>query len=318
MMADLLDVIVSWRTFLVALAVFGFAPGALLRLIVLAFPRDDPRRSELLAELHAVPRLERPFWVCEQLEVALFEGVRERVLQANTRVALYTYVLGVSVTGFTIAILVTMSSGGLRAARDASLSFWILVLYFVIAGILEIRMPSPSKERMIDLQIIFIFPLLLGWGIGATMLALVLGTLISELAIRRSMLRMVFNVAQSSLALAVAGAAYRLVGGGFPFTVGDLLALGIALVAFGTINHGLVSIVVAIARSTPLMAELRSGARFMVGSVLIPFSLAPVVLITAQRSIVFVFLLCIPAGGIYYLMRKASDAIECTYSARQS
>jgi phosphatidylserine/phosphatidylglycerophosphate/cardiolipin synthase-like enzyme len=59
--------------------VFGFAPGAVLRVIVLAFRRDDPRRTELLAELPNVPRIERPFWVCEQLEVALFEGLVGRL-----------------------------------------------------------------------------------------------------------------------------------------------------------------------------------------------------------------------------------------------
>jgi hypothetical protein len=30
---------------------FGFAPDAVLRLIFLAFSRNDPRREELLAEL---------------------------------------------------------------------------------------------------------------------------------------------------------------------------------------------------------------------------------------------------------------------------
>lgn len=74
----------AWPVFLVALLVFGFAPGAVLRLIVLAFHRDDPRRRELLAELHAVPRVERPFWVIEQLEVALFEGVWDRITWAAT------------------------------------------------------------------------------------------------------------------------------------------------------------------------------------------------------------------------------------------
>lgn len=83
MVGEFLKAIVSWETFLVALLVFGFAPGAALRLIVLAFHREDPRRSEMLAELHAVPRWERPFWVFEQLEVALFEGVWERVLWAG-------------------------------------------------------------------------------------------------------------------------------------------------------------------------------------------------------------------------------------------
>jgi hypothetical protein len=78
-MDAVLSHVLSWPTFLVALLVFGFAPGAVLRLIALAFSRDDPRRRELLAELHAVPRLERPFWVAEQLEVALFEGLRGRI-----------------------------------------------------------------------------------------------------------------------------------------------------------------------------------------------------------------------------------------------
>jgi hypothetical protein len=85
MVGELFDAIVSWQAFLVALLVFGFAPGALLRLFVLAFRRDDPRRRELLSELHAVPRLERPFWVFEQLEVALFEGLWQRVAGRTVR-----------------------------------------------------------------------------------------------------------------------------------------------------------------------------------------------------------------------------------------
>lgn len=71
----MVEAILSWPSFLIALLVFGFAPGAVLRLVVLSFHREDPRRRELLAELHAVPRIERPFWVFEQIEVALFEGI---------------------------------------------------------------------------------------------------------------------------------------------------------------------------------------------------------------------------------------------------
>src|SRR5690348_1781497 len=78
--------LVSWPMFGIALLIFGFAPGAMLRLIVLLFPRDDPRRHELLGELHAVPRFERPFWVVEQFEVALFEGLAKR-LRLVVRVA---------------------------------------------------------------------------------------------------------------------------------------------------------------------------------------------------------------------------------------
>ena len=75
---------VSWPMLGTALLAFGFAPGAVLRLIVLLFPRDDPRRQELLGELPAVPRIERPFWVIEQLEVGLFEGLRHRFVRRKT------------------------------------------------------------------------------------------------------------------------------------------------------------------------------------------------------------------------------------------
>ncbi|MGH3933289.1 MAG: hypothetical protein ACRDTF_25310 [Pseudonocardiaceae bacterium] len=78
-MVELLDAVTSWQPLVLVLVVFGFAPGFCLRLIVLAYPRGDPRRAELIAELYTVPRIQRPLWVAEQLEVAVFEGLRHRV-----------------------------------------------------------------------------------------------------------------------------------------------------------------------------------------------------------------------------------------------
>lgn len=80
-MKELLDAFPtwSWASFGTLLLVFGFAPGAVLRVLVHAYPPDDPRRDELIGELYAVPRLNRPMWVAEQLEVALFEGLPERL-----------------------------------------------------------------------------------------------------------------------------------------------------------------------------------------------------------------------------------------------
>lgn len=86
-MSGLLTQLLSWKALLAVATVFGFAPGAALRLIVLAFPRSDPRRRELLAELRAVPRLERPIWVAEQLEVALAEGVAGRLARTWRKLA---------------------------------------------------------------------------------------------------------------------------------------------------------------------------------------------------------------------------------------
>jgi len=88
---NLLDLLVSWRAFVLILLVFGFAPGAVLRLIVHAFPAGDLRRDELLAELSVVPWPERPLWVAAQLEVALFEGLLGRVVWAATGRIIYRW-----------------------------------------------------------------------------------------------------------------------------------------------------------------------------------------------------------------------------------
>jgi hypothetical protein len=93
-MSSLIFHVLSWPTFAIAMFVWGFAPGAVLRLIVLAFPQDDPRRRELLGELYAVPRAERPFWVFEQLEVALCEGLWGRLVWAATGRVIYRWHLG--------------------------------------------------------------------------------------------------------------------------------------------------------------------------------------------------------------------------------
>jgi len=75
----MLSTLTSLPAFLLALVVYGLAPGLLLRVILLGFHRDDPRRAELRAELYAVPRLIRPFWVLEQVEAAVFDGVFPRI-----------------------------------------------------------------------------------------------------------------------------------------------------------------------------------------------------------------------------------------------
>lgn len=78
MMAELLRAVVSWPTLLVVVLSFGFVPGFVLRLLVMIYPRDDPRRRELVSQLYVLRRLERPFFVAEQLETVLFEGVPHR------------------------------------------------------------------------------------------------------------------------------------------------------------------------------------------------------------------------------------------------
>lgn len=87
----MIEHIFSFEPVGLALLVFGIAPGAALRIIVLAFRPEDPRREELLAELYVVPRYERPLWVAEQLEIAISEGLWDRLVWAATGRIIYRW-----------------------------------------------------------------------------------------------------------------------------------------------------------------------------------------------------------------------------------
>lgn len=78
MIASLLGAPTAFGAFALSLLVFGFAPGISLAAIVRLIP-DPDRRRELQAELYEVPRWERPYWVAQQLEVAIRLGLSTRV-----------------------------------------------------------------------------------------------------------------------------------------------------------------------------------------------------------------------------------------------
>lgn len=79
-MTELIEVMAaSWEVLLLVIVIFGFAPGFTLRLLVMIYPQDDPRRQELIAELYTLGRLERPLFVAEQLETMLVEGLPHRL-----------------------------------------------------------------------------------------------------------------------------------------------------------------------------------------------------------------------------------------------
>jgi hypothetical protein len=82
-------------------ATFGLLPGLVLRLLVRLYPKDDPRRHELFAELYGpkMTRFRRFEWVFQQLETALRDGLsarhelrrrRARLAAARQRLVEYT------------------------------------------------------------------------------------------------------------------------------------------------------------------------------------------------------------------------------------
>lgn len=142
----------TWSTVGVALLVFGLAPGIVLRLILLIYPRAHPRRRELLAELYAVPMIVRPFWVAQQLEVAFFEGVpdrwaaRHRMSDRGRARALVIAVIG-PLLGLTVFPLNWVA----QALGLNLLSTWLVTAMLVVmsAAVMAAMKRSPGLRRLL-------------------------------------------------------------------------------------------------------------------------------------------------------------------------
>jgi hypothetical protein len=79
-MGEVLQDVVTYGigTIIVTALLCGLCPRLVLRLLLLAYPSEDPRRPELLAELSRVPYRERLIWVADQIPTALMDGLPER------------------------------------------------------------------------------------------------------------------------------------------------------------------------------------------------------------------------------------------------
>jgi len=90
---DLMTGPFPWIGLLTLCLVFGFAPTTILRVLVKAWPKNDPRRRELMAEIQTIAYWERPLWVFEQIESALFDGLRVRFRHRNPISVLSAYAI---------------------------------------------------------------------------------------------------------------------------------------------------------------------------------------------------------------------------------
>lgn len=109
-MAEIIEAIGVPRLFLVALIVFAFLPGLTLRFVVRLYPKGHPRRKELLGELYARPYWERPFFVAQQFETAICEGVPSRVIAVSPTLRAQARLMSIYLAARVVGLAAAMCS----------------------------------------------------------------------------------------------------------------------------------------------------------------------------------------------------------------
>jgi MFS family permease len=154
-MADIKDLIepaLSWQTLLGAVLAFSLIPGVVLHVAVLLYPKGHPRRPELVAELKAVPRPQRPFWVAETLVGVAFEAIPLRIRQIRNRLMALSGVRGRLIM-FSMGTLLGATLIGAVAMLLPSvvgvIGLMVLVVLAGIIGILSANADETDRPRII-------------------------------------------------------------------------------------------------------------------------------------------------------------------------
>jgi hypothetical protein len=81
----------TFVTVIVFAVIFGLTPGFANRVLARAYPKEDPRRAEMIAELYSIPWVERWNWVFQNIERVIHEALPARVAEWLLARAVPTY-----------------------------------------------------------------------------------------------------------------------------------------------------------------------------------------------------------------------------------
>jgi signal transduction histidine kinase len=220
---------------------------------------------------------------------------------------LTVYVRAVSAAGVLLPLVLVMA-GVVRSPLRAPAAFWLLPAFLVASQCRPIRLPRRGDLKEVTISTTFALALLVAWGVVPAALSLAAGSAVADLLDHRAARKVIFNAAQYVLAVAAAGGAFALLGGSASFTVDQLGAFAAAALAYLLVNWLLVEAVVALAQGARITHLAWKSMRVELLPEAIPAAMAPIVVVLAQQSVVWVLLLPLPMLGVYLACKAAIEA----------
>jgi signal transduction histidine kinase len=231
--------------------------------------------------------------------------------------ALFAYVLTVSAVGLILVALLVLGDGPATVLQQPPL-FWVLLISMLVMESLPILSNVAGGTKYVTTVEAFAFAVLLSLGTTAAVVALVLVVLVSEMFRRAGFEKLVFNVSQYGLLMAVAGGVYELLGGDGPFSIQDVPAFVVAACVFFVGNLVLVGVVTSLAHGRDFFADLKECIRAEAWPYTMVFAMAPIMVAVAKLSIGLVPLVLLPLIAVRDALRTAEEAEERRAAAEEA
>ncbi|TNY38564.1 putative bifunctional diguanylate cyclase/phosphodiesterase [Thermomonospora catenispora] len=231
----------------------------------------------------------------------------------------FVAVIGVGAAAFAAAM-----HGATRADLDALAAnpvFWILACFIVFGELRPIVTAGAAEHTGATASTTFSFAALLYAGLPVAVALQTLAVVVCGVFRRHAVHRVAFNVAQCTLSLTAAALVLRAFGisaAAAPDRLwvpdgGDLLPIALAGAAYFICNDLFVCTAVALHERTSLIETLRWDLGYQVLVHVALLALAPLVVVTMDRSAAFVPLIALPFLAVYL---NASVSVRREHQAR--
>jgi diguanylate cyclase (GGDEF)-like protein len=233
---------------------------------------------------------------------------------------IYWYVAAVSLAG--LALLVGLGfSGEIAHLPFSSTKFWLFTILLVVGELWPVRIPRRDEHEEVTTSGTFAYALLISFGVPAAVLVHAGATLLADLVRRKEWWKAAFNAGTYALAVAGAGAVVSLItdiprpGAPPAFLSVDLPAIIVGALVFLVVNHILTRAAIALAQELKVIGSVFSEFTFHASITFVMLALSPIVVVSAERSLMLVPLLALPMVGAY---RFTSVWLEKQYKEHQA
>jgi diguanylate cyclase (GGDEF)-like protein len=225
--------------------------------------------------------------------------------------AVHGYCAAVSALGLG-ALTGLLVADGAQLAAALSWRFAFFAVFVLFGELYPLRIPRGDAESAITTSTTFAFAVLLSFGTAPAVIVFALASAIGDVVSRTAWWKVVFNVAQYSLALLACGHVLGLVidaeaGGVQQFTMRNLLMLMVTGGVFFTVNVGVTAIAVAMVQRLPLLTFLRQDLAFHASSTGVLIAISPIAVVVAVDSLILLPLILLPMLVAYRTARLSLE-----------
>jgi diguanylate cyclase (GGDEF)-like protein len=226
------------------------------------------------------------------------------------------YCAAVSILGLSVLAELVVGDG-VRLPALLSWKFVFFAVFVIFGELYPLRVPRGDAESAITTSTTFGFALLLSFGTGPAVIVFALASALGDIVGRRAWWKVLFNVAQYTLALTACGQVLGLAvdlqaGGVEKFTIRNLLMLLVAGGVFFAVNVGVTAVAVAMVQRLPLLTFLRQDLAFHVSSTGVLIAISPIVVVVADHSLVLLPVILLPMLVAY---KTASMSLDKEHQA---